>query len=217
MIWRSSPRVRRRRARPSYGISNALPRAKRRAAVLPCGLPRGQARDPPPRRSPRSPGAPPEVLPALGRYPRASLIDRVPVSKRGKIVLLHVVGQMPLAGIAWQAVNCLVGLEKLGYETWYVENHGANPYDPRISSVVMDCEYNLGYLRTAMERHGLAGRWAYWDAINDVYHGLSHERVRALYAEADGLINLCGATQLREEHLRCPVRIMIDTDPVYEQ
>src|SRR5437763_1054351 len=101
-----------------------------------------------------------ETLPAVGRYPRASLIHRVPVSKRGKIVLLHFVGQMPLAGIAWQAVNYLVGLEKLGYETWYVEDHGANPYDPRISSVVMDCEYNLAYLRTAMERHGLAGRWA---------------------------------------------------------
>ncbi|HVB17354.1 MAG TPA: hypothetical protein VNF04_12525, partial [Stellaceae bacterium] len=137
--------------------------------------------------------------------------------KRGKIVLLHFVGQMPLAGIAWQAVNYLAGLEKLGYEAWYVEDHGANPYDPRISSVVMDSGYNVDYLRQAMERHGLAGRWAYWDAINDVYHGLSRERVRALYAEADGLINLCGATRLREEHLRCPVRIMIDTDPVYEQ
>ena len=34
--------------------------------------------------------------------------------------------------------------------------------------------------------YGLGGRWAYWDAINDVYHGLSRERVRALYAEADG-------------------------------
>ena len=31
------------------------------------------------------------------------------------------------------------------------------------------------------------------------------------------MINLCGATRLREEHLACPVRVMIDTDPVYEQ
>ena len=136
---------------------------------------------------------------------------------RGRIVLLHFVGQMPMGGIAWQAVNYLVGLEKLGYEAWYVEDHGANPYDPRIGSVVMDCDYNVGFLRKAMERHGLAGRWAYWDAINDVYHGLNREQVRSLYAEADALINLCGTTQLREEHLRCPVRIMIDTDPVYEQ
>ena len=139
------------------------------------------------------------------------------MGKRGTIVLLHFVGQMPLAGIAWQAVNHLVGLARLGYEAWYVEDHGANPYDPRISSVVMDPGYNLAYLRRAMERHGLAGRWAYWDAINDVYHGLSRDRVRALYREADALINLCGATRLREEHLECPARIMIDTDPVYEQ
>ena len=137
--------------------------------------------------------------------------------KRGKIVLLHFVGQMPLAGIAWQAVNHLVGFEKLGFEAWYVEDHGANPYDPRISSVVMDCDYNVAYLRTAMERHGFAGRWAYWDAINDAYHGMSREAVQALYAEADAIVNLCGATRLRDEHLRCRKRIMIDTDPVYEQ
>jgi hypothetical protein len=139
------------------------------------------------------------------------------VASRGRVVLLHFVGQMPLAGIAWQAIHYLIGLERLGYEVWYVENHGANPYDPRRNSVVMDCAYNVAYLRRVMERHGLAGRWAYWDAINDVYHGLSREAVFALLRGADALINLCGATRLRDEHMECPVRIMVDTDPVYEQ
>jgi hypothetical protein len=139
------------------------------------------------------------------------------VKSRGKIIVLHFVGQMPLAGIAWQAMHYVLGLERLGYEAWYIEDGGANPYDPRVNSVVMGCEYNVGYVRTMMESHGLADRWAYWDAINDVYHGLSRERVTALYREADALINLCGATRLREEHMACPVRIMIDTDPVYEQ
>jgi hypothetical protein len=139
------------------------------------------------------------------------------MAKRGRVVLLHFVAQMPLAGIAWQALQYLVGLEKLGFEAWYVENHGANPYDPRANSVMMDCRYNIDYLKRAMERYGLAGRWAYWDAINDVYHGLSRERVFALLKESDALINLCGATKLRDEHMECPVRIMVDTDPVYEQ
>jgi hypothetical protein len=139
------------------------------------------------------------------------------VRKRGRIVLLHFVGQMPMAGIAWQAVNHLAGLEKLGFEVWYVEDHGANPYDPRIGSVVNECGYNVAYLRDAMERHGFAGRWAYWDAINDRWHGMPREGVHRLYAEADALINLCGATRLRDEHMRVPARIMIDTDPVYEQ
>jgi hypothetical protein len=133
------------------------------------------------------------------------------------VVVLHFAGQMPLAGIAWQAMHYVVGLERLGYEAWYVEDHGANPYDPRVNSVVMECDYNVATVRRMMERHGLGGRWAYWDAINDVYHGLTREGVAELYRGADALINLCGATRLRDEHMACPTRIMVDTDPVYEQ
>ncbi|HZS82430.1 MAG TPA: hypothetical protein VFA50_06145 [Stellaceae bacterium] len=139
------------------------------------------------------------------------------MKKRGRILLLHFVGQMPLGGIAWQAMHYLLGLERLGYEAWYIEDGGANPYDPHANSVVMDCAYNVAYVQRMMEAHGLGGRWAYWDAINDVYHGLSREAVRRLYRESDALINLCGATRLRDEHMACPIRIMVDTDPVYEQ
>jgi hypothetical protein len=139
------------------------------------------------------------------------------VASRGRVIVLHFVGQMPLAGIAWQAMHYVLGLERLGYEAWYIEDHGANPYDPRINSVSMECAYNVAYVRRMMESYGLGERWAYWDAINDVYHGLSREAVRRLYRESDALINLCGATRLREEHMACPRRIMIDTDPVFEQ
>ena len=139
------------------------------------------------------------------------------MGKRGKIIVLHFVGQMPLGGIAWQAMQYVLGLERLGCEVWYIEDGGANPYDPRVNSVVMECEYNVAYVRRMMERYGLGDRWAYWDAINDVYHGLSRERVFALLKDADALINLCGSTRLRDEHMQCPVRIMVDTDPVYEQ
>jgi hypothetical protein len=139
------------------------------------------------------------------------------VSKRGKIVVLHFAARMPLAGIAWQAMHYMSGLEQLGFEAWYIEDGGANPYDPRANSIVMECDYNVAFLRRMMERHGFGHRWAYWDAIRDIHHGLSREHIRRLYAEADALINLCGATKLREEHLACPVRIIIDTDPVYEQ
>ena len=35
------------------------------------------------------------------------------VATRGRVVVLHFVGQMPLAGIAWQAAQYLVRLERL--------------------------------------------------------------------------------------------------------
>ncbi|MBV8776892.1 MAG: hypothetical protein JO258_06815 [Alphaproteobacteria bacterium] len=139
------------------------------------------------------------------------------MSKRGKIVVLHFAGQMPLAGIAWQAAHYLVALEKLGYEAWYVEDSGANPYDPRAESVVMSCAYNLGCLERAMERFGLAGRWAYRCGVDETYHGLSRQGIAALYREAGALINLCGSHHLFDRHLACPVRILVDTDPGYQQ
>jgi hypothetical protein len=82
------------------------------------------------------------------------------VTSRGKVIVLHFVGQMPLAGIAWQAMHYVLGLERLGYEAWYIEDGGANPYDPRANSVVMECDYNVGYVKSMMEAHGLDDRWA---------------------------------------------------------
>jgi hypothetical protein len=136
---------------------------------------------------------------------------------RGKIIVLHFAGQMPLAGIAWQAAHYLVALEKLGYEAWYVEDSGTNPYDPRVESVVMRCDYNLNYLRQVMERFGFGERWAYHCGVDGTYHGLAKEAIARLYSEADALINLCGSHHLEERHLACPVRILIDTDPGYQQ
>jgi len=137
--------------------------------------------------------------------------------KRGKIVVLHFAGQMPLAGIAWQAVHYLVALEKLGYEAWYVEDSGTNPYDPRVESVVMSCDYNIAYLGRVMRQFGFGERWGYRCGVDETYHGLSRREIAQLYREADALINLCGAHHLYERHLACPVRILIDTDPGYQQ
>ena len=139
------------------------------------------------------------------------------MASRGRVVVLHFAGQMPLAGIAWQALHYLLGFERLGFETWYVEDHGANPYDPRLNSITNDNAPNIAYLKALMERFGLGARWAYWDAIEDRYHGLSREGVADLFKGADALFNLCGATKLRDHHMACKRRVMVDTDPVYEQ
>jgi hypothetical protein len=148
----------------------------------------------------------------------SSLKPSPALRKRGKIVLLHFAGQMPLAGIAWQAAHYLVALEKLGYEVWYVEDSGTNPYDPRVESVVMDCAYNLAYLKRVMERFGFSERFVYRCGVDNAYYGLTRREVKnQLYREADAIINLCGAHHLYERHFACPVRILIDTDPGYQQ
>jgi len=114
-----------------------------------------------------------------------------------------------------------MGLMQIMPQTWSElrarYDLGADPYDPRRQTLAEDCAYNVAFLRNMMERFDLGDRWAYWEAAGDRWHGLPGERVARLYREADALINLGGATHLREEHMACPVRVLIDTDPGYEQ
>jgi hypothetical protein len=136
---------------------------------------------------------------------------------RKRLVVLHLAGRYPLGGIGWQALHHVLGLVRLGHDVYYVEDSRANPYDPRARSVVEDPRYNVAFLADLMKRFDLADRWAYVEGASGRCHGLSAERLRQIYREADALLNVCGATQLREEHLRCPVRIYVETDPVFEQ
>lgn len=131
--------------------------------------------------------------------------------------MLHLAGRYPLGGIGWQALHYVIGLSRLGHDVYYVEDSGAPPYDPRIKSVVEDSTYARAFLADVMGRFGLSDRWCYVDSVAGVHHGLSRERLARLYRETDAVFNVCGATRLREEHMHCPVRVYLETDPVFEQ
>lgn len=136
---------------------------------------------------------------------------------RKRLVVLHLAGRYPLGGIGWQALHYVLGLTRLGHDVYYVEDSGTHPYDPRVQSIVGDAGYSVAFLADVMARFGLADRWAYVDAVTDTCQGFSRERLARLYREADALFNVCAATRLTEEHLQCPVRVYLETDPVFEQ
>ncbi len=134
-----------------------------------------------------------------------------------KIIVHHLLGQYPMAGIAFQALHYCLGLKRLGFDVYYIEDNGAPPYDPRIGSLVGSADYSVSFLKNIFERFGMGDRYAYFDSVKNVWHGFSEKEVTVLYAEADGLINICGASKLKEEHLKIPVRIYMETDPVFSQ
>ena len=53
-----------------------------------------------------------------------------------------------------------------------------------------------------------------WDGRS---YGLQRETVRDLLREADAFINICGAQLLTDDHMQCPRRIFLETDPVAVQ
>src|SRR6185295_7274638 len=142
---------------------------------------------------------------------------RVVARADARIVVLGIAAQYPMAGVTWQAIHYLLGLAALGCDVWYVEDSGAPPYDPTSGGIGVDARANVAYLAATMRRIGFDERWAYWDVAHDVWHGLERGRVDALYRSAAAIVNLCGATRIRDEHHQGARVCYVETDPVYEQ
>src|SRR5262249_52467804 len=124
-------------------------------------------------------------------------------------------GRCPFGGQTWLYLNWLRALALLGHEVWYAEDDTVWPYDPVTNAVADDCSYAVRHVSTCLERIGLGNRWAF--RLSDragACWGLSKRRLDALYASCDALLNVVGATDLREEHMAAPLRIYVETDPV---
>jgi len=140
------------------------------------------------------------------------------IAKPDKIVVLGLMSHFPVAGVVWQTIHYLIGLQRLGYNVFYVEAHGCFP------SMLMQSEDDDGPLRAAayvaeiMNRFGLSDHWAY-DTRHEPrrFFGMSELQVKNLYAEAAVLINLSAATLPLPEHTATDRLVYLETDPVEVQ
>ena len=141
------------------------------------------------------------------------------MSARRRLVVLGMMGRCPFGGQTWLYLNWLRGLARLGHDVWYVEDDATWPYDPRADAIVDDPAYAASYLERVLSRVGLGDRWAYRALYRgpDACFGLARGRLEELYRECDALLNVCGATVLNDDHLRAPLRVYVETDPVTNQ
>lgn len=136
-------------------------------------------------------------------------------TRKLRLVVLGMMGRIPFGGQTWLYLNWLRGLSALGHEVYYVEDDTVWPYDPTVNSITDDCRYAVEHLSRSMEAVGLPGQWAFRLADREgACWGMPAQRLDDLYRDCDALLNIVGATDLREEHLRAPCRIYVETDPV---
>jgi hypothetical protein len=140
------------------------------------------------------------------------------MSDHDPIIVLGLLGQFPLAGIAWQLLHYLAGLRRLGFNVYYIEDTGTVPYDPRVKSLVHDCTYSVGFIANMLRQIGMEEAWAYRDGLVNQWHGLSERRVREIAAQALCAINLCGASNPAALVIRPKGKLIyLETDPVLYQ
>jgi hypothetical protein len=137
------------------------------------------------------------------------------MSHRLRVVVLGMMGRLPFAGQTWLYLNWLRGLSDLGHEVYYVEDDSVWPYDPVANSVSDDCGYAVRHIAESMRTIGLEERWAFRLADRlDACWGMREAAIDDLYRSCDALLNIVGATDLREAQLRAPLRVYVETDPV---
>ena len=155
----------------------------------------------------------------VGRFPRLA------TSRNLRIVVMGILGRTPLAGVSWQVLHFLEGFRRLGHEIYYIEDTGGWAYHPLRTNAAheskdayeINLQYAVNHIAQIMASYGLQDRWAYRSRVDNRTFGLSNTQVSTLLENADLLVNLTGSTPLFEEHLRVPVRLYLETDPVLRQ
>jgi hypothetical protein len=137
------------------------------------------------------------------------------MSRGLRLIVLGMMGRCPFGGQTWLYLNWLRGLHALGHDVWYVEDDSVWPYDPDANTVTDDCSYAVRHIAGCLDRVGLPDRWAFRLVDRaDFCRGISARQLNELYHSCDALLNIVGATELRDEHLAARFRVYVETDPV---
>jgi hypothetical protein len=138
--------------------------------------------------------------------------------RRGKIIVFGILFWYPLAGVTYQFLHYLIALRRLGYDAYYIEDSGRWIYDPRSNDLSPDATGNVEAVAPILTAHGFADHWAFrGNYPGGRCYGMTEGQIQRLYREADAFLNITGAQEIREEHLACPRRIYLETDPVASQ
>jgi hypothetical protein len=141
------------------------------------------------------------------------------MSRRLKIVVAGYAVGFPMGGQIWMMLHYVLGLTRLGHEVLFLEDTSdwSYPFDPVRGYGSVDSSFGREVLANTFDHYGLAGRWAYNSVLENRLYGVTQQELDRFCGQADLLLNISGVNPLRENYLRCRVKAIIDTDPVFTQ
>lgn len=145
--------------------------------------------------------------------------DSVQPDRPLRIAVLVYIVRFPLGGMAWHYLQYTMGLKRLGHEVLVLEDSEDYPccYDPSRHVTGTDPAYGLGFAKKIFDCTGLGVDWAYHDAHTNQWHGPRGADAVEFCKSADLMLNISGANPVRPWLETIPKRVLIDTDPVFEQ
>jgi hypothetical protein len=139
--------------------------------------------------------------------------------KSKRIVVMGFMGSCPIAGVIWQHVHYIVGLQRLGHEVYYIEDSARIPYNAETFDTNNDYTYATKLLAGLADKFDFKNRWAfcarYLPELPAV--GLTLKKIRQLYKSADAILNVCGTQEFNDDLLASDRILYLESDPGVEQ
>ncbi len=134
------------------------------------------------------------------------------------IIVTGYAATYPLGGVAWDYLQYVIGLSRLGHEVYYLEDTGGWMFDPQRMTFTDDVSANAEYIHNFFDAVAPALKKNFCViGPNGDCHGLSLKHWENVCHRADIFLNISASSMLREEYLQIPVKILIDSDPLYTQ
>jgi hypothetical protein len=138
---------------------------------------------------------------------------------RKRIVVMGFMAGIPVAGVVWQHLHYIVGLQRLGHEVFYCEDSARLVYHPGNMTYGTDWSYVPDLLDRLGRRFGFEGRWGFCARFlpDEPTAGLGREKMRELIRTADAALNICGTQEIHEGLHGASNLIYVESDPGLEQ
>ena len=105
-----------------------------------------------------------------------------------RAVVTGMIATFPVGGVAWDYGQYALGLERMGFDVYYLEDTGlpSYTYDPARGDFVEDCSYGVRFLEESLTglSPSLKGKWHYRD-FDGGSHGIDAEAFDEIVAGAD--------------------------------
>jgi hypothetical protein len=135
------------------------------------------------------------------------------------VVVSSVIANKPLnGGNAWVVLNWVLGLKKLGFQVYFVEQISREGCVDATGAVTAfeNCA-NLAYFKRIAERYGLIGSAALIYENGEQIHGLPYLELLDVAESADLLVNITGHLTLEPLMRRLRRKAYVDLDPGFTQ
>lgn len=133
-----------------------------------------------------------------------------------KAIVTGMIANYGVGGVAWDYGQYALGLERMGYEVYYLEDTGGLPYDPVRGDVSEDYSHATRFLTESFAAlsPSLARRWRIV-GFDGRSFGLTAAEFAPVLRDAVLFLNVSGSALMRDEYVACQHRVLIDTDPAW--